>query len=168
MDNVVKKKEINFWPIGIVTVIIFMIFACSMVVKIAFDNPVQMDSYYFEKYQQVDENINEIRAKQKVFEENFALSYKTKKFTMGEENSFEMSIKNIKDNSIIQNAQIKLVISRPETNELNQEFTATSAKNGVFVFKGIKAERPGRWQVLTKINIGDKSSFNQYEVYASK
>jgi nitrogen fixation protein FixH len=162
------KKEKNYWPHAIVLVLCFMVFACAMVVKIAMDNPVQMDSFYLEKYQQVNENINEIRAKQKVFEENYALEYKTIKFTMGESNSFKMSIKNIKDQSIVQDAQITLLISRPDSNDHNQEFTLKNAKNGVFIFDGIKAELPGRWQVLTKINIGDKSSFNHYEVYASK
>ena len=162
------KKEKNWWPHAIILVLCFMIFACAMVVKIAMDNPVQMDSFYLEKYQQVNENINEIRAKQKVFEENYALESKTIKFTMGESNSFKMSIKNIKDKSIVQDAQITLLISRPDSNDYNQEFILKNAKNGVFIFDGIKAELPGRWQVLTKINIGDKSSFNHYEVYASK
>ncbi len=161
------KKEKNWWPHAIVLVLCFMVFACAMVVKIAMDNPVQMDSFYLEKYQKVNENINEIRAKQKVFEENYALEYKTIKFTMGERNSFEMSIKNIKDQSIVENARIQLVISRPDTNDYNQEFILESAKNGVYIFDGIKAELPGRWQILTKIKIGNKSSFNQYEVYAS-
>jgi len=161
------KKEKNWWPHAIVLILCFMVFACAMVVKIAIDNPVQMDSFYLEEYQQVNENINEIRAKQKVFEENFKLEYKTKKFTIGNNNSFKISIKNIKDQTIVQNAEIKLVISRPDSNDYNQEFTLKSAKNGIFIFEGIKAELPGRWQVLTKVKIGDKSSFNQYEVYAA-
>ena len=162
------KDEKNYWPHAIVLVLCFMVIVCAVVVKIAFDNPVQMDSFYLEKYQDVNENINEIREKQKVFEENYAIGYETKKFTIGESNSFKMSIKNIKDQSNIQNAEIKLVISRPDSNEYNQEFTLKSAKNGIFIFDGIKAELPGRWQILTKIKIGDKSSFNKYEVYASK
>lgn len=160
------KEEKNWWPHGIVLVLCFMVFACAMVVKLAMNNPVQMDSFYLEEYQKVNENINEIRAKQKVFEENYALEYKTIKFTTGESNSFEMSIKNIKDQSNVQNAEIKLVISRPDSNDYNQEFNLKSAKNGVYIFSGIQVELPGRWQVLTKIKIGDKSSFNKYEVYA--
>jgi len=166
--NSTAKKKINFWPIGIVAVLIFMIFVCVMVVKIAMQNPVQMDSFYFEKYQKVDENINAIMARQKVFEENFKLEYKTKNFTMGKANSFEMSIKNINDNSLVKNAEIQLLISRPDTNNLNQEFIVKNAKDGVYLFEGIKIENPGRWQVLTKIKIGDKSSFNQHEISTSR
>ena len=94
MANSIKKEK-NYWPHAIVIVLCFMVFACAMVVKIAIDNPVQVDSFYLEKYQQVNENINEIREKQKIFEENYTLEYKTIKFTMGESNTFKMSIKNI-------------------------------------------------------------------------
>ncbi len=167
MTNSVKKER-NYWPHAIVAVLCFMVFACAMVVKIAMDNPVQMDSFYLEKYQQVDENINQILADQKEFEENFSLAYKTKRFTMGKENSFSMSIENINSKNLVNDAQIQLVISRPETNEFNQEFKLDSALNGIYTFSGIKVEKPGRWQVLTKIKIGDKSSFNHYEVNATK
>lgn len=163
-----KSVEKNYWPHAIVTVLIFMVFACAMVVKIAMDNPVQMDSFYFEKYQQVDENINEIKAKQKIFEENFIILYKTKKFTMGKSNSFQMSVKDKNSQNIINDAEIKLVVSRPDSNDYNQEFIIKNATNGIFTFEDIKIEKPGRWQILTKIKIDDKSSFNRYEVYASK
>ena len=162
-----KSADKNYWPHAIVTVLIFMVIACTVVVKIAIDNPVQMDTFYLEKYQQVNENINEIKEKQKIFEENFKILYKTKKFTIGKSNSFQMSIKDKNNQNMINNAEIKLVVSRPDSNDYNQEFIIKNATNGVFAFKGIKIEKPGRWQILTKINIGAKSSFNRYEVYAS-
>ncbi len=162
------KQEKNYWPHAIVIVLIFMVFACAMVVKIAMDNPVQMDSFYLEKYQTVNEDINSILEKQKNFEENFSIKYKTEKFTIGKSNTFKMSIENIKNQSLVKNAEIKLVLSRPDTNEFNQEFSLKSATNGVFIFDGIEVNKPGRWQILTKIKIGDKSSYNKYEVYASK
>ncbi|WP_458700152.1 FixH family protein [Sulfurospirillum sp. 1307] len=163
-----KAKERNYWPHGIVMVLLFMVFACVMVVKISMDNPVQMDSFYLEKYQQVDENINAIKEAQVKFEKNYNLIYKTNKFKIGSNNSFEMSIKDIKSDKLIQNANITLVVTRPDVNDYNKEFKLTSAKNGIFKFDNIQVELPGRWQILTKIKIGDLSSFNKYEVYATK
>jgi len=142
--------------------------ACAAVVIIAMKNPVEMDSFYMEKYQQVDENINEIMAKQKVFDENYALEYKTNKFTIGTQNSFELSIKNKKDGSLLENADIQLMVTRPETNQFNQEISVKQAKNGTFIFEGIEVTKPGRWQILTKIHINDKSGFNEHEVNATK
>ena len=162
------KKEKNYWPHAIVTVLCFMVFACAMVVKIAMDNPVQMDSFYLEKYQQVNENINDIREKQAIFEKNFTIIYKTQKFTMNEDNKFVMSIKDKHTDKLVKNAEIRLVISRPDTNEFNQEFLLNNTQDGNYLFEGIQAIKPGRWQILTKIKIDDKSSYNRYEVYASK
>ena len=161
-------KSKNYWPHSIVLVLIFMVCACAAVVIIAMKNPVEMDSFYMEKYQQVDENINEILAKQKIFDENFNLEYKTKKFIIGASNNFELSIKNKKDGTLLKNADIKLMVTRPETNKFNQEIIVKQAKNGIFIFEGIEVTKPGRWQILTKIHIDDKSGFNEYEVYATK
>lgn len=161
-------KTKNYWPHGIVLVLIFMVCACTAVVVIAMKNPVEMDSFYMEKYQQVDENINEILAKQKIFDENYKLVYETEKFTMGTSNTFKMSIQNIADGKNLDQANIQLMITRPETNSDNQEITLKDAKNGIFVFEGIKADKPGRWQILTKITIGDKTGFQQHEIYATK
>lgn len=161
-------KSRNYWPQGIVIVLIFMVCACTAVVVIAMKNPVEMDSFYLEKYQQVDENINEILAKQKVFDENYALVYKTKKFIIGAKNSFELSVKNKKDGTLLKDAQIQLMVTRPETNKYNQEIMAKQSKNGIFVFEGIEVGKPGRWQILTKIHINDKIGFNEHEVYATK
>jgi len=161
-------KSKNYWPHGIVLVLIFMVCACAAVVIIAMKNPVEMDSFYMEKYQQVDENINEILEKQKVFDANYALVYKTKKFIIGAQNSFELSITNKKDGTFLENAEVKLMVTRPETNQFNQEILATTAKNGVFIFEGIEVSKPGRWQILTKVHVNDKVGFNEYEVYATK
>jgi len=161
-------KTKNYWPHGIVIVLILMVCACIAVVTIAIKNPVEMDSFYMEKYQKVDENINEILEKQKLFDENFVLEYKTQKFTIGKSNTFELSIKNKKDKTLVKNAEIKLMVTRPETNKYNQEILVKQSENGIFSFKGIEVNKPGRWQILTKINIDGKSGFNQYEVYASK
>lgn len=166
MNSNVKEK--NYWPHAIVMVLLFMIFACVMVVKIALDNPVQMDSFYFEKYQQVDENINSIRKSQIAFDKNFKIEYKTKKFLLTQPNSFEMSIKNLNTKEFVKDAKITLMITRPDTNNYNQEFVLESSKDGVFKVDNIKVELPGRWQILTKIKVGDYSSFNKYEVYATK
>ena len=38
------KVERNFWPHTIVTMILLAIVACAWTIKIALDNPVQMDN----------------------------------------------------------------------------------------------------------------------------
>jgi hypothetical protein len=60
------------------------------------------------------------------------------------------------------------MVTRPETNQFNQEISVKQAKNGTFIFEGIEVTKPGRWQILTKIHINDKSGFNEHEVNATK
>lgn len=58
MANV--KSERNYYPHAVVGMILGMVVACGWMIKIATDNPVEMDTYYMEKYQKVDHTINEI------------------------------------------------------------------------------------------------------------
>ncbi len=163
------KKERNYWPHAIVLVLLFMVFAVSVVLKIAFDNPVQMDSYYFEKYQKVDEDINTIINNQKKFDERFKIVYETKKFKLNSPNSFEFKILNKDDSQDINSASIELLITRPDKNDFNKKYNLTNSdQNGIFKIEDVMIELPGRWQILTKIKIGEYSSFNKYEINATK
>ena len=162
------KLERNYWPHSIVAALVFIVIACAFTIKVALDNPVQMDTFYMEKFSNVDRNINEIRAEQKLFEADFAMDYATKKFTLGQANNFAFQIIDKNSNKAVSDAQITLMITRPDSNDFNQEYTLKSAQDGVFRVSGITVDKPGRWQILTKVNIDNKSSFNRYEVYASK
>jgi len=161
------KTERNYWPHSIVIGIILIVIACAVTIKIALDNPVEMDSYYLEKYQTVDDNINEILEKQEIFDTNYKVEHKTIKFTFGNNNKVELLLKD-KNNQVVNDARIRLVISRPDTNKYNQEFIVETGVDGVYTFEGIKAELPGRWQVLTRISINDVEGYNKHEVYATK
>ncbi|DAB31851.1 MAG: hypothetical protein PWQ42_585 [Sulfurospirillum sp.] len=161
------KTEKNYWPHSIIAGIVFIVIACIATIKVALDNPVQMDSFYLDRYQNVDRNYNQLQKAQKEFEKNFSLSYQTKKFNMNQPNSFSMSIQDLNKNTLVENAEVKLVISRPETNEFNQEFILKNPKNGVFEFHDIKINKPGRWQILTLVTINGLQAYNKHEVFAN-
>jgi hypothetical protein len=167
MPKTTVKIERNYWPHAIVTMIVLAIIACAWTIKIALDNPVEMDSYYLTKYQKVETNINEILEQQALFDANYKLEHHSIKFVQGQDNKVELSIKD-KNGNPINDAKVRLVISRPETNANNQEFLLQSAQDGLYVFEGIKADKPGRWQVLTRISIDGVEGYNKHEVFAAK
>ena len=78
------KTERNYYPHAVIGMIIGCVIACGYTIKIALDNPVVMDTYYMEKYQKVDENINQILELQEKFNAKFDLSYSTEKFHVGQ------------------------------------------------------------------------------------
>ena len=43
------KTERNYYPHAVIGMIIGCVIACGYTIKIALDNPVEMDTYYMEK-----------------------------------------------------------------------------------------------------------------------
>ena len=65
----------NYWPHAIVGSLILIVASCIATIILAVKNPVEMDGFYFERYQNVDENINEIEASQRRFDAKYALKF---------------------------------------------------------------------------------------------
>lgn len=147
--------------------ILATVVACAWTIKIALDNPVEMDTFYMEKYQKVDQNINEIMELQEKFNAKYDLRYSTESFVMGK-NSFSIKLLDKENGKKIENAKVTLLLSRPETNKDNKEMKPSKIENGNYIFDVIEILKPGRWQILTKIEIGEFKGYSKYEVYAAK
>lgn len=172
-----EPNKKSYYPHAIIVGIILVIIACVATVIVALDNPVEMDDYYLEKYQKVDHDINEIEAMQKEFFKNYdvkfdlnevVLSKTTNRFTMRTPINIGLNIHDKKADKDVQNAEVLLVITRPDTSKFNQDFNATTAKNGLFEFKNIKLDKPGRWQLKTKMKIGKLEGFYKDEINATE
>lgn len=165
-EKQMKKREKNYWPHAVVGSILLIVVACGYTIKIAMDNPVEMDSYYMEKYQTVDSNINDILEKQALFDAAYKVKIKTQKFSLASDNTLQILITDASDTPV-NNAKIKLLISRPETNKYNQEIQLDDAKDGIYTVDGIKVSKPGRWQILTRVSIEQYEGYNKNEVFAN-
>lgn len=161
------SKERNYWPHTIIGMILATVVACGWTIKIAMSNPVEMDTFYMEKYQKVDQNINEIMELQEKFNAKYDLRYSTESFVMGK-NSFSIKLLDKENGKEIENAKVTLLLSRPETNKDNKEMKPSKIENGNYIFDVIEILKPGRWQILTKIEIGEFKGYSKYEVYAAK
>ncbi len=161
------KSERNYWPHSIVAGIVAIVFACGWTIKIALDNPVEMDTFYMDKYQKVDENINEIMLLQDKFNAKFDLRYSTEKFLVGQ-NSIAITLVDKQSGEMVEHANVKLLLSRPDSNKNNQEMKPSKAEKGVYTFGPFEANKVGRWQILTKIELGEFKGYSKYEVYAVK
>lgn len=166
MEKEVKSK--NYWPHAIVTGIILIVLACAWTIKIALDNPVQMDSYYMQKYQEVDRNINAIEEKQEAFFKRFDVDYAKTSIAINKPFDISFSINDKQKDEKLKDVAITLLVTRPETNEFNKEFTFTNSKDGIFTAKNLTVNKPGRWQLLAKIKYKEYEGFHRYEVFATK
>ena len=157
-------SEKNYWPHAIVGIILGMVAACGWMIKIAMDNPVEMDTFYMEKYQKVDENINTILELQEKFDARFALTYSTDTFVMGQ-NTITLTLKT-KNQEPIKDARFVVMLSRPETNKKNKELPLLKSDNGEYTFGPFEIDKPGRWQILSKIKIGEFMGYHKTEAFA--
>ncbi|WP_104743724.1 hypothetical protein [Helicobacter cinaedi] len=65
-------QEKNYWPLGIIGVLLFGVFMVSVSITIALKNPIQDESTYFDTKRNVDERINEIITHQNLFNSLFS------------------------------------------------------------------------------------------------
>ncbi len=159
-----KRIKKTYWPHAIIFSMFLIVGACVWTIKIALNNPVEMDSFYLEKYQQVDRNINTIMKKQKEFFQNFKLTYQDVNAKLNQKTDISFSIENLKTQKIVENADILFVLTRPETNRLNQEFKLNKSFDGKYILKDVVFKKLGRWQYKIKIKIDDFEGFAEHEI----
>ncbi|WP_169975788.1 MULTISPECIES: FixH family protein [unclassified Campylobacter] len=156
----------TFWPYAIVLSIIAIVIACIATIVIALKNPVQMDTFYMDRYQNVDENINKIHESQKKFDSKFSVVFNS--VNLEKHNDFLKAIFEFtvapKDNKSA-NLSTQILLTRPETNELNQNLEAIW-QNQKLITNSVKLTKEGRWQLLLKLNDGTDTGFYKFEIEA--
>ncbi|WP_069478735.1 FixH family protein [Sulfurospirillum halorespirans] len=162
MDKV--KSEHTYYPHVVIGMIIGCVISCGFTIKIAMDNPVEMDTFYMAKYQQVDHSINTILELQEKFNAKFDLAYSTEKFEMGQ-NSITIRLSD-KSGQPVNDANVMMMLSRPDSNKENKEMKPSLVENGNYTFGPFEINKPGRWQILSKIDVGEFKGYHKNEAYA--
>ncbi|MGG7047517.1 MULTISPECIES: FixH family protein [unclassified Campylobacter] len=159
-------KTKTFWPYGITLSIIGCIALCIYTIVVSLDYPVEMDHFYLEKYQNVNQDINEIRAKQREFETKFDVKLQTKEFKIGSDKNINISITPKNDNTS-SSLKYEILLTRPDTNAYNINPNATLINNTLTTSE-IDLALEGRWQVMLKLNDNDLVGFYKMEFLAFK
>lgn len=164
MKNTSKK---TFWPYGILLSLLAIVCACVATIIFALDYPVYEDDSFLSKYQEVDNNFNEIQQKEAKFKQNFTASlnlkqeldkrkrpvYELKQGTR----ELEFFIQEIAEYKSAFNIKATLLLTRPHTNT-QDEWLQTSElvlNNEVFRDK------------FGKNSTALKKSFNRYSLKAA-
>ena len=163
-----SSKKANYWPHSIVLSIFGVFGLCVWTVKKAVDNPVQMDSFYFESYQDVDENINKIMLKQMAFDKKYTLVVPKENFKLDSKNSISIKLSQKDSGEAVNDANISVVITRPSSVAFDKNLEFISSEDGVYKFSSFEIHKPGRWQIMSKVTVDGLTSFNKLEVNATK
>jgi len=161
-----KLSELR-WPIGIVLAILAVVVLSIWTIEQANLNPVVEDDYYFDTYQNVERDINDIIKKQQAFDKKYNVNIDAKAFQIGQ-NKLAVTIMT-KTNAPVNDANITVKITRPDTNKFDKKPKLKNLQNGIYTFETFNIEKIGRWQIMTKITTPDQLvSFTKTEVNATK
>ncbi len=162
-----SDKKRNYWPHGIILATFGVLGLSIWTINIASKNPVYMDNAYLTDYRDVDANINELVAKERLFDSRYTIAIEPKRFIVGN-NTITITIQEINGTESVNDANITVLITRPDTDVYDKKLKPKSVENGRYVFDQFDIEKLGRWQILTKITLGESAAFKKTEVNATK
>ena len=145
------------WPYAIGVSIIVIFGACVATVVVANKLPVEKSDTYMMGYHEADDKANDIINAAISFNKKYKVEYLT--------NSLHVDASTIKyrvtdvDSNPVNNAEIKVVITRPNNHKYDQELSSPKIQNGIYTFDVIELAKEGRWDIMAKITIGKEQRF---------
>ncbi len=152
-----KKNSGKIWPYAIGGSIILVFGFCVATIVVSMKLPVEKSDTYMMNYHEADANANELIEARIAFDKEYKIKYITDGLdTQGSVLKYEVVDKN---NNPVNNADILVVVTRPNNHKYDQELKNPKVQNGIYIFENIQLPKEGRWDIMAKVNIGDKSRF---------
>ncbi|HQS67239.1 MAG TPA: FixH family protein [Sulfuricurvum sp.] len=153
----INKNAGKKWPwiIGISTLIVIG-FAVATI-KVAVNNPVEMSEYGMQGYHEYDNNVNDIINAKIQFDKKYTIAFLTPQIT----DKASVLVYTIKDKSgnPIEDANVSVVLTRPDTCKLDIALNTPTVEKGIYTFKAIDLPKVGRWDIMAKITISENQRY---------
>ena len=159
-------KNGRIWPYAISISILLVFIAAIMTIVVSVKLPVEISDTYMRTYQEADLEANDIINARIAFNKKYKIEYINKSFSM-ENTVIKYKISDINLNPI-NNATVKLVITRPTDHDSDQEIVDATIKNGIYTFSNIKLPLKGRWDLMLKVDIDSLHRFYNVKVDTRK
>jgi nitrogen fixation protein FixH len=147
----------RIWPYAVGISIILVFGACVATIITTSKLPVSDSDTYMMGYHKADANANKLITQRIAFDKKYKIAYVTDGLAQ-DSSVIKYKITDI-NGEAVQNAAIKVVVTRPNVHDYDQELNEFKYENGVYVFEPIKLELPGRWDIMAKINIEENQRF---------
>jgi FixH. len=147
----------KIWPYAIGISIVLIFGACVATVIVASTLPVQKSDKFMMDYHDADANANEIIKAQIAFDQKYKIEYLTQGLsTKGTSIRYKI---NDADANAINDAKIKVVLTRPNQLQYDIALDNPTVSEGVYTFENVTLPLEGRWDVMAKIEIGQDSRY---------
>ncbi|WP_457749889.1 FixH family protein [Sulfurimonas sp.] len=147
----------KLWPyaIGLAITGVFFLGAWTIVETGKAD--IQPSDDYMTKYQDADAKANDLIKARIAFDKKYKLKYDTQQLKEdGCDVKYSLTTLDAKP---VKDAQMILVVSRPEVETYTKTLKNPVFENNEYVFKDIKFPKTGVWNLMLKVNVGDDSRF---------
>lgn len=150
------------WPYAISISIALIFLASVATVVISLNAPVQKSDTYMMDYHDADDKANEIIKESIEFNKKYNISFSRDEFSQ-KEAVLKYKITD-KDAKPINEANIKIILTRPDNHQSDIKLDKFNIKDGIYTFEKINLPKEGRWDIMAKINIGKDSRFYNLKV----
>jgi len=179
MEN---KNNKTYWPHMILGFLMIGITLGYWTVKHAVQMPVQEVNDYMMKYQQADLGINDILEKKALFDKSYTIDILDAE-TMLEElentkrakeeqvvllhegnNTFTYRVSK-KDGSLVTDANVAFLLTRPHTRNEDIFIDNIEPSNGKYIIKDVNVPQAGRYTLQLRAKIGEAVGYSQLPAY---
>ena len=167
-----SPKRKTFWPYGILLSLFAIVAACVATIIFALDYPVYEDDAYLQKYQQVNNNINELQLQDATFKRNYRVRlnlepkmdaknrpfYEIKQGTK----ELEFMVQEISEDIHANGIKPTLLLTRPHTSEQDKWLEFNKIQQTSIFSTALPSLEKGRWQLKLRLE-KDENSVGFYE-----
>ena len=152
-----SKNKGMIWPYAIGTSITLVFGACIATIVITSKLPVEKSDTYMMGYHEADAKANELIQARIDFDKEYKVTYVTEGLSLN--NSVIKYKVTTLDSKDVTNAKIEVVVTRPNNHKYDQTLKSPILVEGVYTFASIELPVEGRWDVMAKISIDDKTRY---------
>jgi len=150
-------KSGKIWPYILGGSITLVFGFCVATVVVTSQAGIQESNAYMTHYQDADARGNDLIEARIAFNKKIDIKYIQKQLQeTGTDIEYKITDKN---GNAINNAKIKILVSRPETHSLDQTLENPVVNNGTYTFSNVKFPKPGVYNFIAKVDVGDLSRF---------
>ncbi|WP_294885036.1 MULTISPECIES: FixH family protein [unclassified Sulfurimonas] len=152
-----KTNSGRIWPYAIGVSIILVFGACVATIVVANKLPVEKSDTYMMGYHEADDKANELIEAKIAFDKSYKIEYITDALHV-DASTIKYRVSDLNSNPV-NDAKIKVIVTRPNNHKHDQELNNPSVENGVYTFNTITLAQEGRWDVMAKVNVGNVQRF---------
>ncbi len=153
-------KSLNngrIWPYAIGGAIVMVFGFCVTTVVVTSKADIQTSDAYMTNYQDADKRANELIKQRLAFDKKYNVSLV--QHSIGSTNPVLAYKVTTKDGVAVNDANIVVAISRPETKEFDMKLTSPKVSNGIYTFENAKFPKAGIWNIIAKVSVGNTTRF---------